>query len=573
LTQGAGAVALGGGAGFSGQGSLGVAVGTNAGEVTQGGSAVAIGPGAGRSGQGGSAVAIGSVAGEVTQASGAVAIGLAAGRSGQLGNATSIGRGAGAVSQGVGAVAIGFLTANTSQGGNSVAIGALAGTSNQGASAVAIGYLTANTSQGANSVAIGQQAGTFSLGANSVAIGALAGRSGTLGNTIVLNATGTSLNGTTANAFYVKPVRNVLNGSILQYNTSSGEISYDSNISIAGSIAGNNVSAINSVSGNNISATELVSGNNVSATNGVSGGNISATGDIVGNNFSANGNIQAFGGGSFNCFANGAQVLSLVNNAKSFSNFLRMEAYGTDTAAINMYRTGGDQSAPAAVANGAVIYSFSTSVYGDSGNIFVDTGGFDIRVDTNFGNGTVTTTANYGQGNSGSSGTLNFNYDEINFNGNINYTKTYGQFTSNATQTNSNVGNAVYMTLNNDEGSNGVSIVSSTQITTARTGLYNLQFSAQIEKTDSGTDEVEIWLTKNGTPVANSATRLAQQGNNEKGVAAWNWLVDSANINDYYEIAWASADANMQITAIDSANTLSGVAIPSLIVTVVPVGA
>ena len=166
-----------------------------------------------------------------------------------------------------------------------------------------------------------------------------------------------------------------------------------------------------------------------------------------------------------------------------------------------------------------------------------------------------------------------FTDGNANFSGQLNSLRTFGSFTSNVTQTNSNVGNAIYMTLNNDEGSNGVSIISNSQITTSRVGRYNIQFSAQVEKTDSGTDEVEIWLTKNGTAVANSATRLAQQGSNEKGVAAWNWLVDSANVNDYYQIAWASNDANMRLTAIDSANTLSGVDIPSLIVTIVPVGA
>ena len=59
-----------------------------------------------------------------------------------------------------------------------------------------------------------------------------------------------------------------------------------------------------------------------------------------------------------------------------------------------------------------------------------------------------------------------------------------------------------------------------------------------MEKTDSGTDEVEIWLKKNGVNVANSATRLAQQGNNEKGVAAWNWLIDADTADAYFEIAW-----------------------------------
>jgi hypothetical protein len=161
----------------------------------------------------------------------------------------------------------------------------------------------------------------------------------------------------------------------------------------------------------------------------------------------------------------------------------------------------------------------------------------------------------------------------LNVAGNINYTKTFGSFTSNATQTNSNVGNAIYMTLNNDEGSNGVSIVSSSQITVAKPGRYNIQFSAQADKTDSGTDQIEIWLTKNGTAVANSATQLVLSGNNDKHVAAWNWVDNATTANTYYQIAWASNDANVQLKAIASANTLSGVAIPSLIVTVVPVGA
>jgi hypothetical protein len=161
----------------------------------------------------------------------------------------------------------------------------------------------------------------------------------------------------------------------------------------------------------------------------------------------------------------------------------------------------------------------------------------------------------------------------INTTNEIDYLRTFGSFTSNATQTNSNVGNAVYMTLNNDGGSNGVSIVSSSRITVARTGRYNLQFSAQLEKTDGGTDQVEIWLTKNGSAVANSATQLELKGSGAKDVAAWNWVDNVTTANTYYQIAWGSSDANAQLTAIPSANTLSGVAVPSLIVTVVPVGA
>jgi hypothetical protein len=63
------------------------------------------------------------------------------------------------------------------------------------------------------------------------------------------------------------------------------------------------------------------------------------------------------------------------------------------------------------------------------------------------------------------------------------------------------------------------------------------------------------------------------KGSGAKDVAAWNWVDNVTTANTYYQIAWGSSDANAQLTAIPSANTLSGVAIPSLIVTVVPVGA
>jgi hypothetical protein len=157
--------------------------------------------------------------------------------------------------------------------------------------------------------------------------------------------------------------------------------------------------------------------------------------------------------------------------------------------------------------------------------------------------------------------------------GRLAYLRTFGSFTSNATQTSNGANTTNYMTLNNTEDANGISIASSTQITVARTGRYNIQFSAQLEKTDSGTDFVEIWLDKNGNAVANSATQLELVGNGAKAVAAWDFNVNAANVNDYFRLGWASPDANIQLTAVPAANTISGVAIPSVIVDINPIGA
>lgn len=49
---------------------------------------------------------------------------------------------------------------------------------------------------------------------------------------------------------------------------------------------------------------------------------------------------------------------------------------------------------------------------------------------------------------------------------------------------------------------NGVSVVSGSRITLANAGIYNIQFSAQIDKSDAGNDDIDIWLAKNGANVS-----------------------------------------------------------------------
>ena len=143
----------------------------------------------------------------------------------------------------------------------------------------------------------------------------------------------------------------------------------------------------------------------------------------------------------------------------------------------------------------------------------------------------------------------------------------YGSFYDTTTQTNAGATATNLMQYNTTDISNGVSIVSNTQITISSVGIYNIQFSAQVEKTDSGSDEIEIWLRKNGQNVADTSTTLELVGNNTELVAAWNWLV-SANSGDYYEIAWHSIDTNMRILARGTQSNPDRPAIPSIILTV-----
>jgi len=150
----------------------------------------------------------------------------------------------------------------------------------------------------------------------------------------------------------------------------------------------------------------------------------------------------------------------------------------------------------------------------------------------------------------------------------------WGSFWSDASQ--NNIGGATLpniMTLNNtDPSSNGVSIVSNSQITVANAGVYNIQFSVQVAKTDTGTDFINIWFSKNGTAVADSNSQIRSVGTDDAFIPAWNYML-SLNANEYVQIYWQSADVAMSLVAQGTQNLVGPPAytipaIPSVIVTV-----
>jgi hypothetical protein len=147
----------------------------------------------------------------------------------------------------------------------------------------------------------------------------------------------------------------------------------------------------------------------------------------------------------------------------------------------------------------------------------------------------------------------------------------YGAFCSTASQTNPTASISRSMQLETTELSNGVSVVSGSRITVTNPGVYNLQFSAQLEKTTNGADTAYIWFKKNGTNVPRSNTGvdvLKQAGGSGKFVAAWNY-VDTFNANNYIEIIWQSADTTMQLAADPASGNFPS--IPSVIATLTQV--
>ena len=144
----------------------------------------------------------------------------------------------------------------------------------------------------------------------------------------------------------------------------------------------------------------------------------------------------------------------------------------------------------------------------------------------------------------------------------------YGQFYDMTTQSGSS-GSIQSMKLNTTDLSEGVSIVSGSQIKVENSGVYNLQFSVQLENTVNTNIVFNIWFAKNGNSIPNSNTHIdvarAQSAQLGKVPAAWNFL-SHLDDNDYLEIKWTCNDTG-GILHYD-AGTPSIPATPSVIVTI-----
>jgi hypothetical protein len=150
----------------------------------------------------------------------------------------------------------------------------------------------------------------------------------------------------------------------------------------------------------------------------------------------------------------------------------------------------------------------------------------------------------------------------------------YGAFEDNTIQTAAAINTPYAMKFGITDLSNGITIVSDgsnlTRITIANTGIYNIQFSAQFDRTNSGTDSVDIWLRKNGVDVVGSGGKIVLTGGAiaSQIIASWNYVLNTVG-GDYYQLMWSTPDTHVRLLY-EAAQTspFAHPIIPSVILTV-----
>jgi hypothetical protein len=180
-----------------------------------------------------------------------------------------------------------------------------------------------------DNIRIGRNAGNTGQGTSAVAIGTGAGQTNQLNNSIVINATGSILNGDLSNALFIKPIRNNTNTNFLSYDISTGEITYQSSSS----------SSISNLYGNGANGTATISTDT------------SLNGDVYYSNLTINAGITLFTAG-YRIFCSG----TLTNNGTI--SFVGNNASGSTpgtTLASSILGGGGAGALGQAVSNGAGI--------------------------------------------------------------------------------------------------------------------------------------------------------------------------------------------------------------------------
>ena len=141
----------------------------------------------------------------------------------------------------------------------------------------------------------------------------------------------------------------------------------------------------------------------------------------------------------------------------------------------------------------------------------------------------------------------------------------YGAFHDTTQQTAALANTPYAVKFNNTSVSRGVTVVSNTKIYVAKQGVYNFQFSLQLDKSTGGKGSVTIWPRVNNVSIADSASIVTIKDNDSETIPAWNFVL-ALNAGDYFELMWETD--NVDVVLEYFAATATAPAVPSAILTV-----
>ena len=147
----------------------------------------------------------------------------------------------------------------------------------------------------------------------------------------------------------------------------------------------------------------------------------------------------------------------------------------------------------------------------------------------------------------------------------------YGAFSNNTDQTAPSAGTTAVVLFDTTEESNGVYLSDTTRINVRNAGIYNIQYSLQLQNSTNDGQYADIWFRINGTDVVRSGSRFGLPARKSTGDPSH--LIGSMNIflelnaNDYVEVAGAVSNVGVTLEHFAADTGIPRPAIPAVILT------
>lgn len=153
----------------------------------------------------------------------------------------------------------------------------------------------------------------------------------------------------------------------------------------------------------------------------------------------------------------------------------------------------------------------------------------------------------------------------------------HGSFYDTTDQTIASTTTVYFINLNSTAMSSGVRVVDSNKITVEQEGIYNLQFSVQINNNSAAPQDIDIWVRKNGLDISNSNSRFGMPARKNPGdpfhaIGSLNILVEM-NAGDYVQLAWCGTSTDVSLAEYPAPSGPARPEIPSVIVSMTFVSA
>jgi len=151
------------------------------------------------------------------------------------------------------------------------------------------------------------------------------------------------------------------------------------------------------------------------------------------------------------------------------------------------------------------------------------------------------------------------------------YSAPYGMFSNNTDQLAPSAGTSAVVTWDTTEFANGVSLSNTTRLNVANGGLYDVQFSLQLQNSTNDGQHADVWFRVNGFDVDRSASRFGLPARKSTGdpshlIGSMNAYLD-LDAGDYVEIAGAVSNVGVSLEHFAADTVIPRPAIPAAIVT------